>query len=56
VYLPAVSLLASASFDVRELEKLWMKNSEELQSSRTGARAKNRRNGKVCYILSLYDL
>jgi hypothetical protein len=56
VYLPAVSLLASANFDVRELEKVWMKNSEELQSSRTGARAKNRRSRKVSYLLGLYAL
>ena len=31
VYLPAVTLLAAANFDVRDLEKIWLRNFEELQ-------------------------
>ena len=31
IYLPAVTLLAAANFDVRDLEKIWLRNFEELQ-------------------------
>ena len=33
MFLPAVSLLAAADFDVRKLEEVWQKNLEELKSN-----------------------
>ena len=33
IYLPAVTLLAAANFDVRDLEKIWLRNFDELQLS-----------------------
>ena len=60
VYLPAVTLLASANFDVRELEKIWFKNMEDLQSSYSGAKSKNRRRKKVInysfYLLCCWEM
>ena len=41
VYLPSVALLASANFDVRDLEKIWLKNFEELQLA-SGVRSTNK--------------
>ena len=47
MYLPAVTLLALANFDVRDLEKIWRKNSEELKAVYALSSSKRNRHRKV---------
>ena len=55
IYLPAVTLLAAANFDVRDLEKIWLRNFEEIQVA-SGVSSTNkgkRRVGKLGTELSM---